>query len=149
MEWQRVDLQAGLIHLEARHTKAAKRRAVPLNKAARQAILSRARFRAQHCPGSPWVFCRGTGDRLVDARKGFLAACKGASIEDFRFHDLRHTCAARLVSSGVALSEVRDLLGHSTVAMTERYAHLAPERIREAVAVLDKIGTDGETRKKA
>ena len=85
----------------------------------------------------------------MDARKGFLAACKAARIEDFRFHDLRHTCAARLVSSGVALSEVRDLLGHSTVAMTERYAHLAPERIRAAVAVLDKIGADGEMRKKA
>ena len=54
-----------------------------------------------------------------------------------RFHDLRHTCAAWLVSSGVALTEVRDLLGHSSVKVTERYAHLAPENVRAAVAVLD------------
>jgi hypothetical protein len=58
-------------------------------------------------------------------------------IEGFRIHDLRHTCAAWLVSAGVPLPEVRDLLGHSAVAMTERYAHLAPERVRAAVAVLD------------
>ncbi|MEW6037759.1 MAG: tyrosine-type recombinase/integrase [Pseudomonadota bacterium] len=59
-------------------------------------------------------------------------------MSDFRIHDLRHTCAAWLVSAGVALAEVRDLLGHSTVKMTEKYAHLAPENIRAAVAVLDE-----------
>ena len=50
-----------------------------------------------------------------------------------RGHDLRHTCAAWLVSAGVPLSAVRDLLGHTTVRMTERYAHLAPENVRAAV----------------
>lgn len=54
-------------------------------------------------------------------------------------HDLRHTCAAWLVSAGVPLTEVRDLLGHSTIRMTERYAHLAPERVRAAVAALDEV----------
>jgi site-specific recombinase XerD len=48
-------------------------------------------------------------------------------------HDMRHTCAAWLVSSGVSLIEVRHLLGHSTIKMTERYAHLAPENLRKAV----------------
>lgn len=139
LEWRRVDLQAGLIHLEGRHTKSGKRRSVPINKAARAAMLSRARFRAEHCPASPWVFCRQHGGRIEDARKGFLAACAKAGIEDFRFHDLRHTCAAWLVSVGVPLSEVRDLLGHCSVVMTERYAHLAPERVRSAVAMLDEV----------
>jgi integrase len=138
LEWRRVDLQAGLIHLEAHHTKSGKRRSVPLNQSARRAILSRARFRAEHCPASPWVFCKQNGKRIEDARKGFLAACAKVGIEDFHFHDLRHTCAAWLVSAGVPLSEVRDLLGHSTITMTERYAHLAPERVRCAVAVLDE-----------
>jgi len=50
---------------------------------------------------------------------------------------MRHTCAAWLVSAGVPLTEVRDLLGYSTVKMTERYAHLAPENVRAAVARLD------------
>jgi integrase len=139
LEWCRVDLQAGLIHLEARHTKAGKRRSVPLNRAAREAVISRERFRAKHCPASPWVFCRKNGERIREARKGFLAACAKGGIADFCFHDLRHTCAAWLVSSGVPLTDVRDLLGHSTVSMTERYAHLAPERVRSAVAVLDEV----------
>jgi hypothetical protein len=52
--------------------------------------------------------------------------------------NVSHTCAAWLVSSGVPLAEVRDLLGHSTVIMTERYAHLAPENVRAAVAHLDQ-----------
>ena len=56
---------------------------------------------------------------------------------DFRIHDLRHTCAAWLVSAGGALPEVRDLLGHASITMTERYAHLVPENVRAAMAVLE------------
>ena len=67
----------------------------------------------------------------------FSTACRKAGIENFRIHDLRHTCAAWLVTAGVPLTEVRDLLGHSTVNMTERYAHLAPENIRAAVKLLE------------
>jgi integrase len=70
-------------------------------------------------------------------KKAFTSACQGAGIRDFRIHDLRHTCAAWLVSAGVSLPEVRDLLGHTTVKMTERYAHLAPENVRVAVSVLE------------
>ncbi len=50
---------------------------------------------------------------------------------------MRHTTAAWLVSSGVPLPEMRDLLGHTTVTMTEKYAHLAPDNVRAAVAILD------------
>lgn len=145
LEWRRVDLQAGLIHLEAAHTKANRRRSVPLNKAAREAILSRARWRATHAPASPWVFCEKDGRRVQNVRKSFGTACRRAGIEDFHPHDLRHTCAAWLVSAGVPLPEVRDLLGHSTVKMTERYAHLAPENVRAAVAVLDTPSHDRVT----
>ena len=137
LEWKRVDLQAGLIYLEAIHTKAGKRRAVPLNRIAREAILNRLRWRAQHCPASPWVFCDEEGNRIGDVKRSFATACKRAGISDFRIHDLRHTCAAWLVSAGVPLPEVRDLLGHSTVKMTEKYAHLAPDNVRAAVAVLE------------
>ena len=139
LEWRRVDLQAGLIHLEGHHTKSGKRRSVPMNMAARSAIVARAGFRAKWCPDSPWVFCDRKGERIQNVRKGFETARKRVGIEDFRIHDLRHTCAAWLVTAGVPLTEVRDLLGHSTVKMTERYAHLAPENVRAAVAVLDGI----------
>ncbi|MBT6066375.1 MAG: tyrosine-type recombinase/integrase, partial [Proteobacteria bacterium] len=58
-------------------------------------------------------------------------------IEHCTPHTLRHTCASWMVMEGRSLMEVRDILGHSTVKMTERYAHLAPERLREAVSVLE------------
>jgi len=137
LEWNRVDLQAGLIYLESHHTKAKKRRSVALNQTAREAILSQARFRATHCPAARWVFCNKAGERIASVKRSFATACRAAKIEDFRFHDLRHTCAAWLVQAGVPMAEVRDVLGHCTLAMTERYAHLAPENLRAAVAKLD------------
>ncbi len=99
--------------------------------------ISRARFRSQYCPDSAWVFCHPDGTRIKEVKRGFRSACGRAGIEDFHIHDLRHTCAAWLVSAGVPLAEVRDLLGHTSVKMTERYAHLAQENVRAAVALLD------------
>ncbi|MDG9886296.1 site-specific integrase [Pseudomonas putida CSV86] len=138
LEWRRVDLVNRLVYLEGDHTKAGKRRSIPLNEGALAALKGRMAFRADHCPSSPWVFSRRNGDKVIDLSEGFEAACEKAAITDFRIHDLRHTCAAWLVSAGVPLIEVRDLLGHSTVQMTEKYAHLAPARVRDAVSVLDQ-----------
>lgn len=139
LEWRRVDLHhGGLVHLEGRHTKAGRRRSIPLNREAHAALLSRLRFRATHCPDTPWVFCTVDGTRLRSLKRSFATACRQAGIEDFHIHDLRHTCAAWLVTAGVPLPEVRDLLGHSTVQMTERYAHLAPENVRLAVTRLEE-----------
>jgi integrase len=72
-----------------------------------------------------------------------MEACSTAGIEDFHIHDLRHTCAAWLVTAGVPLPEVRDLLGHGSITMTERYAHLAPENVREAVRRLENWSRSG------
>jgi integrase len=138
MEWSRVDLQGRLMHLEGHHTKSGRRRSIPLNDVARAAIVNRARFRAQHCPDSPWLFCREDGSRIGTVRRSFGTACRRAGIEDFHIHDLRHTCAAWLVTAGVPLPEIRDLLGHASVTMTEKYAHLSPDRVRSAVEVLDQ-----------
>ena len=69
LEWGRVDLQKNLIRLDAEHTKSAKRRSVPLNRLARSAILNRARYRAQHCPDSLWVFAHPDGSRIGDVKK--------------------------------------------------------------------------------
>ena len=101
------------------------------------AIQARAEFRELHCPSSPWVFCDRNGNRIGSVKKSFASACRKAGVEDFHQHDLRHTCGAWLVQAGVPLIEVRELLRHSTVRMTERYAHLAPHNARAAVAALD------------
>lgn len=138
LEWARVDLRTNLVRLDSEHTKAAKRRGVPLNDEARSAILSRANFRAKYCPDSPWVFSNRKGERIGSVKTSFASACEIAQIKDFTFHDLRHTCAAWLVSAGASLIEVRDLLGHSTIKMTECYSHLAPDNVRVAVSRLDE-----------
>ena len=143
LEWSRVDLSDNLIWLEARHTKSGKRRSIPLNQSAREAVINRARYRAEQCPDSRWVFANQQGERIADVKTAFANACRKAGIADFTMHDLRHTCAAWLVSAGVSLIEVRDLLGHSTIKMTERYAHLAPENLRKAVARLDNRSRSG------
>jgi site-specific recombinase XerD len=64
-------------------------------------------------------------------------ACRRAGLRTVRFHVLRHSFASQLVMAGVPLKVVQELLGHSTIEMTMRYAHLAPAMHQEAVAKLD------------
>ena len=145
LEWSRVDLRANLIHLEAIHTKTGTPRAIPLCKEARQALIGRQRFRASFCPDAPFVFVNREGCPIRSIRKSFSTACRRADITDFRIHDLRHTFASWLVTEGVPLLEVSRLLGHSTVKMTERYAHLAPDSLESAVSLLDQRSHSGHT----
>ena len=77
------------------------------------------------------------GDRVKNIRKSFKSACSRAGIENFRIHDLRHTFASWLVMEGVPLFEVSKLLRHASIQMTERYAHLAPDHLHNAV---DNLG---------
>jgi site-specific recombinase XerD len=74
------------------------------------------------------------GHSLKSPREWFGAACRKAGISDFTWHCLRHTFASRLVMAGVGLRTVQELMGHKTVAMTCRYAHLAPEHQLDAVS---------------
>lgn len=97
-----------------------------------------------------WVFARrkngeavSGGERVKALDWLFRKAVKLAGIEDFRIHDLRHTFASWLVSEGVELVKVRDLLGHTSIKMTERYAHLMPDRLHDAVEVLDLFAGSG------
>lgn len=76
------------------------------------------------------------GGRLDNIHKGWTAVLREAAIEGFRFHDLRHHFASCLVMSGVPLYTVKELLGHQSYEMTQRYAHLAPEAGHDAVARL-------------
>ncbi|WP_236871637.1 tyrosine-type recombinase/integrase [Burkholderia pseudomallei] len=73
---------------------------------------------------------------MTTIQKGFRAACWRAGIEDFCVHDLRHTFASWLVMAGVSLYVVKDRLGHSSITVTERYAHLALHMGHAAVQLL-------------
>jgi len=69
-------------------------------------------------------------------KKGFKAACRRAGIKGLRFHDLRHTFATRLVEKGADIETVRDLLGHYSITVTQRYTHSNEDRKRKAVELL-------------
>ena len=137
LEWARVDLAEGLIYLHGKHQKNGKVGSVPLNETAKSALRRRDDFRQQHCPDSNWVFAQKNGERIQSVKKSFASACAAAGIADFRIHDLRHCCAAWLVQAGVSIRAVAELLRHTDIRITMRYAHLAPETVRAAVSVLD------------
>jgi len=82
------------------------------------------------------------GKKRTDCKKSFLTAMKKADIEDFSFHDLRHTFASHLVMAGVPLLTVAELLGHKDIDMTKRYSHLSPNHKANAVRVLDSLSDD-------
>lgn len=87
------------------------------------------------------VFTWG-GKAVKDMRSSFASACEKAGLENFRFHDLRHTFASRLVQGGVPLYEVMNLTGHKSLSMVQRYAHLAPDFQDAAIRVLDTRPTN-------
>ena len=137
LQFKSIDFQRRIITIEENTTKTGKRRYLPINRDTYEALIRRLAYRNENCPESPWVFSKPSGDRVQHPDRHFSRVVKLAGLTDFRIHDLRHTFASWLVSEGVELIKVRDLLGHATIRMTERYAHLAPYRLHEAVAVLD------------
>jgi integrase len=70
-------------------------------------------------------------------RKAFENAVTGAKLEDFHFHDLRHTFASRYVMRGGSLPALQQILGHATLAMTMRYSHLSPRHLRDEMEKTD------------
>ncbi|MCJ2124560.1 tyrosine-type recombinase/integrase, partial [Methylobacterium sp. J-077] len=109
-------------------TKTGRPRQVPLSTRALETIkelLERSR------PRSPYLFCKSDGARVGDPKKAFGGACHRAGIEDFRFHDLRHTYASWWVQDGGDLYRLSRILGHTTLQMSSRYAHLRTDDLHE------------------
>ena len=129
LRWRSIDFNRHLLIFGGPDSKIRQTRHVPLNTEA-MSVLKRWR---EQVPGRIRVFDIATGFKT--ARMHVL---KRAHISKFRWHDLRHHFASRLVQRGVPLNTVRDLLGHSSVQMSLRYAHVAPDQRREAVAKLNE-----------
>ncbi len=131
LRWADVDLAAGI--LTARETKNGKPRLIPLN----DPLASELRGIRATGPDSELVFPNPeTGKPFVDIKKSFKAACAELGIFDLRFHDLRHTYATRLVEAGADVATVRDILGHSSIKVTDRYTHSNLDRMKKAVRLL-------------
>lgn len=137
LRWKSINFANRIIVLNHNENKSGKTRSVPINNNSLNALKYRLEFVKRHCPNTEWVMCKANGERWQRPDKSFNKASANAGIEDFRIHDMRHTCASWLVSAGVPLADVRDVLGHSSIKMTERYAHLAPHRAMNAVSILD------------
>jgi integrase len=117
----------------ARFTSSGKEGFLPMNSIVRAVLLER---RAAS-PTAEHVFGGTTGKALTDIKHGFVSAVRRAGIEDFRFHDLRHTAATRMAEAGVDIRTIAEFLGHATIQMTMRYAHATDDAKRRAAAALE------------
>ncbi len=132
-----VDFEQGIITLT--DTKNSERRDIPMNETVKATLRA--------IDGTSTEFCRtfyfasrikrGSPYHWIDM--SFHEALRKSKIEDFRFHDLRHTFASNLVMAGEDLNTVGELLGHKDPKTTRIYAHLSPAFKKKAVNVLDRI----------
>jgi len=130
--WTDVDLREKLLTVRGASAKSGDTRYIPLNDEALTLLKD-------------WRNESIEGERVFSVTTSFKtswgALLERAKVTRFRWHDLRHHFASRLVQAGVPLNTVRELLGHGSLAMTLRYAHLAPNQTREAVAKLNSLPT--------
>lgn len=137
LEWKQIDFKNEIITIE--HTKSGHRRSIPMIAPIKNLMLQLGKIRRID---SQYVLPSAEGTK-IDAskvRSWFRQACRKAGIENFRFHDLRHTSASWLVQHGVDLYVVQRILGHASSAMTQRYSHLVSENLRRGLDTLITAG---------
>jgi integrase len=133
LTWENIDLARAVLTVSGETAKSGKTRHIPLNV---EALNILKQWRAKTDSLGELVFSGKNGDKLKSVKKAWARILKLAQIKNFRWHDLRHHFASRLAMGGVDLNTIRELLGHSDIQMTLRYAHLAPQHKAKAVAVL-------------
>ncbi|EFZ5229156.1 phage integrase family protein, partial [Shigella flexneri] len=146
LEWQQIDMQRRVAWINPEESKSNRAIGVALNDTACRVL------KKQIGNHHRWVFvykesCTkpdGTKAPTVrkmryDANTAWKAALRRAGIDDFRFHDLRHTWASWLVQAGVPLSVLQEMGGWESIEMVRRYAHLAPNHLTEHARQIDSI----------
>jgi len=134
LKWNQI--KDGLIYLEGQMTKTKEPRQVPINDDLSQVFRE---IRKEKQLRSEYVFFRMRGKPMHSVKRGFKAALERAGIEDFKFHDLRHTFSSHFVMRGGSLKDLQEILGHKTMTMTLRYAHLSQEHKKKAVNLLNGL----------
>ena len=132
LKWADVNFVGKIVTVVGATAKSGKTRHLPLND---EALYTLQQWYTQR-KKSELVFPSYDGERMDNISTSWERLIKDAKIEHFRFHDCRHDFASKLVMAGVDLNTVRELLGHSDIKMTLRYAHLAPAKLAAAVAML-------------
>ena len=136
LHWSDIDFPNESLAIRGEKAKSGKTRHIPLNSEAHDTLKS---WQSQQENSSELVFPGRNGKPLDNIYNAWYALLEAAKIENFRWHDIRHHFASRLVMAGVDLNTVRELLGHSDFKLTLRYAHLAPEHKAAAVAKLVEV----------
>jgi integrase len=152
LEWTQVDMQRKVAWINPENAKAGKAIGVALNDTACKVL------KGQIGKHSRWVFVhtkakhRSDGTLAPAGRKmrsddntAWNIGLKAAGIEDFRFHDLRHTWASWLIQSGVPLSALQEMGGWESIEMVRRYAHLAPNHLTEHARKIDSLLGERDT----
>ena len=121
---KKASIKSGMIYVKSEFTKNSRSKIIPLNATLEKYI-------------SEYLLRNEEFDFNHDYKKAFNHAVKTAGIEDFHFHDLRHTFASKLKAQNINDSVIQKLLGHRTPAMVQRYAHLSPESVLKAIEVVD------------
>ena len=140
LRWQQtpnsnyVDFDNDIIFIHESLSKSIKFRYVPLAPSIKQTLMD---FPQHSASGYIFINPR-TGKVFDNIKKSFRTSLEKAKIDDFHFHDLRHCFASQLVRNGTDLYVVQKLLGHATPKMTQRYAHLSDDRLREAIGGLER-----------
>ncbi len=138
LKWTDIDFDSSLIAV--RDTKSGKNRHVPMTAGVAEML------RGNH-PATGYIFRSTTGEKIKLLSRTFARTVEAAGLNDnvddtrqkIVFHSLRHTFASWLVQSGTPLYTVGELLGHSSLEMTKRYSHLAPDNMRDAISNLEAI----------
>lgn len=131
LTWSCVDFERNEISIL--DTKNGKKNIIPMNGKLRDLFVEKYRTEKHN----QYVFTNPeTGFKYTDIKHSFMTLCKLAHIEGLRFHDLRHTAATRMVDAGVPLPAVKEILNHSNIQTTMRYAHTLREQQVQAVNAL-------------
>ncbi|QIF95210.1 tyrosine-type recombinase/integrase [Proteus vulgaris] len=152
LEWQQVDMQRRVAWVNPEDAKGGKAIGIALNdtacKVLRDQIGKHSRYVFVHTESKKrpdGTMTPQIRKMRVDDNSGWRSGLKRAGIENFRFHDLRHTWASWLIQSGVPLTALQEMGGWESIEMVRRYAHLAPNHLTEHARKIDDVFNDNDT----
>jgi integrase len=140
LQWSQIDLDVWTVCL--RVTKMGREHRLPV---VGEALLVMQDWAQRRIPGVVWVFPRQDGQAPRRIESAWYTALKRAQVTNFRFHDLRHSCASYLAMSSASLRDIAEVLGHTDIKMTMRYTHLLPGH---TAGVLERMAGQFLTRRR-
>lgn len=131
LKWSNIDFEYEIIELL--ETKSGKSRKIPISSKMMKVF-------EEVKNGTEYVFInKETGLPYNDIKRSFHSVLDKAGIKDFRFHDFRHTAATRMLEKGADIRTVQEILGHSSVSVTERYTHTNAKNKKSAIEILSSF----------